>query len=230
MNNYEFGRLLKLARQQKNLTQEQLASQLDVTVSAISKWENGKNLPDMEMISKISEVLSISLEDLHHPQEMIAHFEGKSSIQTGTFEADEMDSPVQIFEPTDESFEPKAASTSGTRLRVIALASILLMIIASLGILLYKHTIDTPESYITQVAFRITEDEQCGTVYEVACVYNIDLDDITLTSPYITLLSSNWSNDTSVQSDISIMKVSFYETEQDARQWSMPEKSIYLAR
>lgn len=90
--------------------------------------------------------------------------------------------------------------------------------------------LNKPDLYIIQVAFRVTKDEQCGTVYEVACVYNIDLEDVSLTSSYIDSLSSDWRQNTSVQSDVTIMKVPFYSTEQKARQWDSPENSIYLIR
>lgn len=232
MNNHEFGKLLKLARQRKNWTQEQLASELAVTVSAVSKWETGKNLPDLDIIFKLSEVLSISIEDLHHPKEMIAYLEGKSSMPPKVLSKKApYTSPFLSLElATDSSKKDSKCKLSLRKhLRVIILSSILLVLIF-LGIVLYSHTQDTPDSYIIQVAFRIAEDEQCGTVYEVACVYNVDLDDITLTSSYIDSLSSDWHNNSSVQSDITIMKLSFYNTEENARQWDIPEKSIYLVR
>ena len=75
MKSCEFGKLLRLARLQKNMTQEKLASELSVTVSAISKWETGKNLPDLEMIPQISRVLSIPIDNLYHPERMIDYFE-----------------------------------------------------------------------------------------------------------------------------------------------------------
>ena len=64
MNMTDFGASLKALRKQKNMTQEVLATQLNVTTSAISKWENGKNLPDIEMMQKLAELFDSSLDEL----------------------------------------------------------------------------------------------------------------------------------------------------------------------
>ncbi len=51
---------ISFARKEKGLTQEQLASQLGVSRSAIAKWESGKGLPDIENIVVLSEVFGKS--------------------------------------------------------------------------------------------------------------------------------------------------------------------------
>lgn len=48
---------IKLLRQQKNLTQKVLGDILHVSNKTISKWENGRGLPDIETIKRIAEVL-----------------------------------------------------------------------------------------------------------------------------------------------------------------------------
>ena len=52
-------------RQKKKLTQQELAKVLNVTNIAISRWENGKTLPDVEMIKKISDIYGISVGELY---------------------------------------------------------------------------------------------------------------------------------------------------------------------
>lgn len=47
MNTYDFGNFLSQLRKEKGLTQMQLAQQLNVTDKAISRWETGKNFPDI---------------------------------------------------------------------------------------------------------------------------------------------------------------------------------------
>ena len=59
-----FGEQFKKIRTDMKLTQEQVATQLNVSRQAISNWENNKNLPDIEMIVNISEVFHISLDQL----------------------------------------------------------------------------------------------------------------------------------------------------------------------
>jgi len=44
MTDQEIGQKLKQYRQQKNLTQEELARRLDIPVITISRWERGKNV------------------------------------------------------------------------------------------------------------------------------------------------------------------------------------------
>ncbi|EMF0566563.1 helix-turn-helix transcriptional regulator, partial [Enterococcus hirae] len=57
----EFGKLLKQERKKMNLTQADLAEQLNVSRSAISNWEIGRNYPDIQTIIDISNVLGVSL-------------------------------------------------------------------------------------------------------------------------------------------------------------------------
>lgn len=47
----EFNEKLQQLRTGKNLTQEQLAEQLYVSRTAISKWESGKGYPNIESLS-----------------------------------------------------------------------------------------------------------------------------------------------------------------------------------
>ena len=49
------GKVIAGARKKAGLTQEQLAEQVGVSVQAVSKWETGKNLPDIENLLQIAE-------------------------------------------------------------------------------------------------------------------------------------------------------------------------------
>lgn len=51
-------------RKQRGLTQEQLANILNVSVPAISKWENGNNRPDIEILPDLAEVFQVSIDAL----------------------------------------------------------------------------------------------------------------------------------------------------------------------
>lgn len=77
MNSAEIGKLLKTARQKKSITQQQLATELCVTASAISKWENGKNLPDLEILLPLSCLLDLTLEDFRNPLKAITNLKSK---------------------------------------------------------------------------------------------------------------------------------------------------------
>ena len=51
-------------RKEKELTQEQLAQMLNVSVAAISKWENGNNRPDIDQLPALAEVFEVSIDAL----------------------------------------------------------------------------------------------------------------------------------------------------------------------
>ncbi|MBP3292508.1 MAG: helix-turn-helix transcriptional regulator, partial [Clostridia bacterium] len=44
------GQIIKKLRKERNLTQEELAEQLNVTAQSVSKWENGTGLPDISQV------------------------------------------------------------------------------------------------------------------------------------------------------------------------------------
>ena len=60
----ELGLQIKKRRTELNMTQEQLAQKLDVSRSAISNWEIGRNYPDIQLIVTLSDILGISLDNL----------------------------------------------------------------------------------------------------------------------------------------------------------------------
>lgn len=60
----EIGEKVKKARTEMNMTQETAAENLMVSRQTISNWENGKSLPDIVSVIKMSELYQISLDDL----------------------------------------------------------------------------------------------------------------------------------------------------------------------
>lgn len=75
----EFNEKLQQLRKKKGLTQEELAEILYVSRTAISKWESGRGLPNIESLKGISEYFSVSLDELFSGEEIlgIAQSEGK---------------------------------------------------------------------------------------------------------------------------------------------------------
>lgn len=64
MNQEKIGKFIKDLRRKNNLTQKQLADKYNVTYQAVSKWENGKNMPDISLIKQMSEDFNLSLEEI----------------------------------------------------------------------------------------------------------------------------------------------------------------------
>ena len=64
MNQNNIGQFISTKRREKNLTQEQLAEKLNVSNKTISKWENGKCMPDYSVIELLCQELDITLAEL----------------------------------------------------------------------------------------------------------------------------------------------------------------------
>lgn len=58
------GKKIKEARTIKKMTQQELADLLNISRSAISNWEVGRNYPDLDIIVQLSDILEISLNTL----------------------------------------------------------------------------------------------------------------------------------------------------------------------
>ena len=64
MNQTTIGSYIAQKRRAKNLTQEQLAEKLGVSNKTISKWENGKCMPDYSIIQRLCDALGVTLPEL----------------------------------------------------------------------------------------------------------------------------------------------------------------------
>lgn len=64
MNQEKTGKFIKEIRKANNLTQDAFANKLGVTYQAVSKWENGKSIPDISTLKLISKTFNVNIEDL----------------------------------------------------------------------------------------------------------------------------------------------------------------------
>ena len=58
------GETIATLRKEKGMTQSQLAEKMNVTDKAVSKWERDLSCPDINTISKLADVLGVSVEEL----------------------------------------------------------------------------------------------------------------------------------------------------------------------
>ncbi len=58
------GKQIQMIRKENKITQQKMAEDLAVSRQAISKWESGKSIPDIENLMYISSLYSISLDSL----------------------------------------------------------------------------------------------------------------------------------------------------------------------
>lgn len=64
MNAADVGKYLSELRKYYKITQDELANRLGVTRQAVSKWETGVTIPDIEMLMSLSEIYGISINDI----------------------------------------------------------------------------------------------------------------------------------------------------------------------
>lgn len=64
MDQVKIGKFIASCRKKNNLTQMQLAEKLNITDRAISKWENGKSMPDSAIMLDLCNELKISVNEL----------------------------------------------------------------------------------------------------------------------------------------------------------------------
>lgn len=59
-----FGQRFQRMRKNANLTQEDVATKLNITAQAVSKWENDVSAPDISVLVELSDILGVSLDEL----------------------------------------------------------------------------------------------------------------------------------------------------------------------
>lgn len=64
MNQYVTGAIIRKLREEKGMTQSELAGKLFVSDKTVSKWESGKGYPDISLLESIASVLCVSVTEL----------------------------------------------------------------------------------------------------------------------------------------------------------------------
>ncbi len=63
MNQEKIGKFIAERRKEKNMTQEQLAEKMGVTAKTISRWENGKTMPDYSLLKDLCNELDTNVNE-----------------------------------------------------------------------------------------------------------------------------------------------------------------------
>jgi len=99
IDNYKVGNRIALLRKEKGLTGEKFAELLGVSPQAVSKWENGKCLPESSLLPNVAALLGTTIDSILIPQELVilnddteSHrykvLAGKISLIPDTYELD----------------------------------------------------------------------------------------------------------------------------------------------
>jgi len=81
----EFNEKLQELRKQKGLTQEELATSLYVSRTAISKWESGRGYPNIESLKAIAKFFSVTVDELLSTDEVLTIAEEDSKRKENRF-------------------------------------------------------------------------------------------------------------------------------------------------
>ena len=139
----QFGILLTTLRKKNGISQKEMAERLSVSTSAVSKWEHGKNLPDMTMLGSIAETLQVSCDELLNPEKTLERLANP--------------------EPRKEAL-PKKKHT-----RVVKIAVLVGILVIAAGLLL-GYMVKHREPTFQQIGTRYIDDPDWGYTYEISYV------------------------------------------------------------
>lgn len=71
MNQYVTGTMIKRLREDKKMTQTQLAEKINVSDKAVSKWETGRGYPDITLLEPLASALGVSVIELFSGQDVV---------------------------------------------------------------------------------------------------------------------------------------------------------------
>ena len=72
MDQQKIGSFISSCRNEKGLTQAQLAEMLGVSDKSISRWENGRTMPDISLYEPLCQALGIQVSELLYARKMIS--------------------------------------------------------------------------------------------------------------------------------------------------------------
>ena len=93
-------------RQQQNMTQQELAARVNVTHQAVSKWENGSSIPDLQTLMTLSRLFNVSLDELL--TEVLSQRRPAPESAAPTEPTDQPVKSTAPVESTDQPAEPTA--------------------------------------------------------------------------------------------------------------------------
>lgn len=143
MQKEQFGILLTTLRKKNGISQKEMAERLSVSTSAVSKWEHGKNLPDMMMLGSIAETIQVSCDELLNPEKTL----------------ERLSNP----EPQKEVLLKKKHT------QVVKIAVLVGILVIAAGILL-GYMIKHREPVYQQIGTRYIDDPDWGYTYEISYV------------------------------------------------------------
>ena len=133
---------MKALRKNKGLTQDELASRLNVVRQTISKWEKGLSVPDAEMLQKIADVLESDVSQL-----LGAPIKQNENVDVIAEQLSRINE--QLFAKNNRS--RKIWKAVGIILAIIIVGQLLLVALGITAFKSYEVNTDTYEEYVEEI-------------------------------------------------------------------------------
>ena len=218
MQKEAFGKLLIILSKKNGLSQKELAERLSISTSAVSKWENGKNLPDMMMLSSIADMLQVSCDELHNPEKTLEKL-NNPEFQKRNVEEEDKENTDNTGENEESEPEPQKKNY-GRIVRMSFLIGILAIVAGMFLIYMVGHR----KPVFQQIGTRYIDDPLWGRVYEIAYVVNGEM---TNDSINVHLDEVRNTLDQEVIGT-NIVKTAYYDSKKDATAWKETDVGGYV--
>lgn len=146
VDNIKMGAFLKELRKEKELTQEQLAEKFAVSSRTVSRWENGKTMPEMSVLVELADYYGVDAKEIIDGERK-SEFVAREDIDT-------------LQKTTDYAEDEKEITIKSKRLSAFAKTVIVLLILLTLLVspraihLIYEY--NHPQIIITHIAHSTT--------------------------------------------------------------------------
>ena len=203
MQKEQFGILLTTLRKKNGISQKEMAEWLSVSVSAVSKWEHGKNLPDMTMPGSIAEILQASCDELLNPEKTLERLANPEPQKGETEETDG---------------EPPKKKNS-----LIVKTAVLVGILVIVGGLLLGYMIKHREPTYQQIGTRYIDDPDWGNVSEISYVVKGEVTAERL-NEHLSEVRETVDRE---ELGTNVVKTVYYKNKEDARAWKDTDMGGY---
>lgn len=219
MDKFAFGKLLTKLRQRDGMTQSDLADALNVSVSAVSKWETGKNFPDIPVFAELKKLFDLSYDDLYRPTETLSALENGTLLSAET-RAASSDAAVAAI-------RKKSRQTLLVLLLLLALLAALSLFLLAQKALSRPADTEVSSAYWIYAAGTAYDEKSFQNVYEIHLVAE-NPEKITeeLWQEEFYRYAKNWWAE-NPDTEIRYLWIYTYDTVEDARRKETPVHSGY---
>ena len=204
MQKEQFGILLTTLRKKNGISQKEMAERLSVSTSAVSKWEHGKNLPDMTMLGSIAEILQVSCDELLNPEKTLERLTNPEPQKGETEETDG---------------EPPKKKNS----RIVKVAVLVGIPVIVAGLLL-GYGIKHRAPVYQQIGTRYIDDPDWGYTYEISYVVKGEVTGRSI-NEYLDEVRNEVDRE---ELGTDVVKTSYYRNKEDALAWKETDMRGYV--